>query len=610
MRNKAACDLQEIPSRAPQVAKRRQAALGKPGGGAGWLAADRGDPLLLAVLAVSLVLNVYALDWGLPAVGRSTWAADEYAPLTVFGIVRRSFSEWNSGWFHFKHPPGYPLMLGGAYAPYLAYLWATGAWTGPSARFPHGFADPEQALFTLSLLGRALSVLCTLGSVALTYAVARRLAGRSVALLAAWLLATAYPVVFYAHTANLDAAYLFWSLLALYAALAASETLGFGPWCWLGFAGAMLVSTKEQGAGLLLPLPVLALATLARHGGVVNGRWVKPLLALGVTGAVSLALANNAVYNPAGFARRVAFMLGHPLEPVSRPLLPIEFGWYKGTDEWEYLRQVWNGLDSAFGTPLLLVAIAGAVAALRRAPRVALWLVVPAVCLHYFGLRGMVLAPGESTFVVTVRYLLPIMPLAAIAAAAFLMDLRLPARAPVWRVAATVATALLAVLGLGRAVELDLMLRHDPRYQAEAWMRAHVPRGSHIEIYQPAVHLPRAGRDWTLRQVPIDERSIAAVQARQPEFILLSSASPKSITHVRNPNWRTNRKWMIPVTEAVRFREALVSGEIGYRPAARFRLQPRLLRPKIASLAPAITVYARQQDADVGTEPLRPPSAS
>jgi len=513
--------------------------------------------------------------------------------LKVLGIVNRSFSHWNSGWYYFKHPLGYPLLLAGTYAPYLAVLHFTGGWRHPIAEYPYGFTNPEHVLWMLSMIGRALNVAFTLGTVALTYAIGSRLAGRNVGRLAAWFVATAYPVVFYAHTTNLDPAYVFWLALALYSAIGASETERVAPWAWLGFAAAMAVSTKEQGLGFVLPLPVLALAIRVRAADSLRPCWSRPVWWMAIAGLVTAVLANNVLYNPRGFIGRLAFMAGRPLEPVDRALLPVEFAWFKGTQELVYLQQVWDGVDSAFGHALTLVVVLGVLALWRR-PRAALWLVVPAICLHYFGLRGMVVAPNEPTLVVTVRYLIPIMIVGAVAAAMLLTQLAAGTRARGVRAVVVGATAVLVALGLARAVELDRLLVRDPRYQAEAWMRAHVPAGAAIEVYQDREHLPRFRSDWTVQDVPMEQRSIAALQERHPDFIVLSSASHGSIAHARTEDWHATHTWVRPVGPAVELEHALEGGKMPYRAAAEFGQQPHLLRAKITSLNPTITIYARQ----------------
>lgn len=549
---------------------------------------------MAVILLAALGLNTYHLEWGLPDGGQSAWAADSYGPLKVLGIAYRSFREWNSGWFYFKHPLGYPLLLALVYAPYLAWLRFSGQWRHPLPDYPYGFADPDGVLWTLAIIGRASSVAFTLGTVALAYVVGKRLAGRDAGRLAACLVATGYPFVYYAHTTNLDAAYVFWLVLALYAAIRASESGRAAPWCWLGLAAAMAVSTKEQGAGFVLPLPLLALTVRMRAMRSLRPCWGREVRWMAVVALIVAALANNVLYNPSGFVRRVAFMMGHPLQPVNRALLPVEFAWFKGAQEWIYLRQVWSGIESAYGLPLMVVIVAGFIAVLWCQPRGALWLLLPALSLHYFGLRGMVIAPDEPTLVVTVRYLMPIMVVAAVAAGAGLAELVARCRNHPARFLVYGASAGLVGFGLARAVELNLLLSGDPRYEAEAWMRANVAEGATIEIYQDRVHLPRFQGRWSVRRVPMEQRSIAHLEQRAPDFIILSSASRASITHARTRDWRETRTWVRPVPSAVQLYRALTDGGLGYRPVAELERRPRLFRSQITSLSPTITIYARQ----------------
>lgn len=538
---------------------------------------------LLGILAVSLVLNTYHLQWGLPN-GNNTWAADAYGPITVLGVIQHSFGEWNSGWFYFKYPMGYPLLLAAVFSPYLALLWLTGGWRHPKAAYPYGFADPEQSLLILGLLGRALNVAFALGTVALAYGIARRLFDRRAGLLSAALVATAYPVVYYAHTTNLDIGYLFWLILALYCAIVASQTDRLLPWLGLGLATAMAVSTKEQGFAFLLPLPILSLVARARAHGSLRICWSPPALAMAGSAIGTMLLANNVLYNPLGFAARIAYLLGRPLQPVAARLAPVEFALWKGPKEWVYVRQLWDGIDSSLGTPLTCLAVLAAVAVWRQ-PRAAIWLLVPVVSHYYLSLRGLDL--------ITLRYLLPVTVIAAILAAALLARAFAAAAPGALRTAVAVVALVLAGLGLARAVELDWLLRNDPRYQAEAWLGQQMPAGARGEVFQKAVYLPRFDPRWAVHQVPIEERSIEGLHARRPDFIVLSGASRQSITHIWNPDWRTTRQLLTPDPNAKQFLTELESGALGYTAAARLDEPAHLLRLRITSVAPEITIYVR-----------------
>jgi hypothetical protein len=547
------------------------------------------DPWLVGILAASVALNGAQLWWGLPN-GNHSWAADAIGPVTALGVARRTFAGFNSGWFYFKYPPAWPFLMVAAFAPYLAVLYATGGWSHPTTSYPYGFADPDRALFVLAMIGRALAVGFGVGIVALAYGIALRLFDRATARWSAGLAATAYPLIYYAHTTNLDISYCFWLILALYAAIVAApqpvqnvpERLW--PWAVLGVAAAMALSTKEQGFAWLLPLPCMVLAAWVRRAGWPM-LWSRPTWTMAAVGMATLLLANNALVNPYGFASRVAYLLGHPLQPTEARLAPVEFALWKGAKEWRYVDHLSVGLDSALGWPLLALAVVGALAVWRR-PRAALWLLLPAVSLYYLSLRGLEL--------ITVRYLLPINVVALILVAALLVEVFRRARRPPARAAALALMGLVALYSGGRALELQWLFATDARYQAEAWMAGHLPAGTRAEVYQKPAFLPRFRAGVRAEYVPIGERSLAALAARRPEVIVTSSASHKSITHRWTPDWRQTGEMLEEAPAATALLRGLADGGAGYRVGARFAQPTWLIRNRITSLAPEITIYVRE----------------
>jgi dolichyl-phosphate-mannose-protein mannosyltransferase len=543
----------------------------------------RVDPWLAAILALAVVLNGWHLTWGLPN-GNASWAADAIGPVTALGVARHSFGGWNSGWFYFKYPSGWPFLMVLAFIPYLALLYASGGWRHPTADYPYGFAQPEHALFALEMIGRVLNVAFGVGTAAVAYGIAHRLLDRRAARWSAFLVATAYPIIYYSHTTNLDISYCFWLLLALYCAIVASGTDHWRPWVGLGIAAAMALSTKEQGFAFLLPLPFMALAVWIRRTRSLRVCWQAPTLWMLASGAVTLGLANNVIVNPRGFVARIAYLLGHPLGPVDARLAPVEFSLWKGSKELVYVAHLWDGMSSSLGLVLLALAAVGALAVWRR-PRAALWLWVPTVALYYLSLRGLEL--------ITLRYLLPVTVIGAILIAGLLSDVGSRTRqgGVGWVVGA--ALAVVAALSLGRGVETVALLRSDARYRAEAWMATALPRGTRAEVYQKLAFLPRFRDGVTAEFVPIEQRTRAGVLERRPEAIVTSSASRKSITHTWAADWRETRTLLTPQPAAVDFLAALEGGELPYRVGGVFRQEPWLVRNRITSVAPEITIYVR-----------------
>jgi hypothetical protein len=553
-------------------------------GGTEGAATRRWDPWLLGILALAAALDIWQLQWGLPN-GNHSWAADAIGPVTALGVARRTFASFNSGWFYFKYPPGWPFILVAASLPYLALLYLTGGWRHPSDAYPYGFADPEQALFVMAMAGRVVSAACGVGLAALAYGIAGRLFDRATARWSAFFTATSYPLVYYAHTTNLDISYCFWLVLALYAAIRAGESGGWRAAALLGMAAAMALSTKEQGFAWLLPLPFLVWSARVRAEGwgALLGRATWAMLG---AGALTLAIANNVIGNPMGFVGRIAYLIGHPIGDVQARLAPVEFALWKGAKEQVYVQHLWNGLDTSLGLPLLLLAAGGVLLLLRR-PRAAAWLLTPVLLQYYLSLRGLEL--------ITVRYVLPIAVVGGILVAVTLARLQALAQAPWERAAAALVAAAFALLSLARAVELDLLLRDDPRYAAEAWMASHLPRGGAVEVYQKPAFVPRFRDGVSGRFVPMAERTIAGLAARHPDAVVTSSASHKSIDHVWTADWRQTRELLASHPPATQLLDALEGGRLPYRLAAVFHQQPRLVNNRITSVAPEIRIYVRRE---------------
>ncbi len=548
------------------------------------------DPVFFVIVAASLVLCGYHLTWGLPN-GNNSWANDALGPLSVLNVAKRSLSTFNSGWFWYKYPFGYPLLLLAVYAPYLAWLVATGQLKNPSTIYPYGFADAESALYTLALLGRCLNLVLIVGTVVLTYAIGHRLLGRSTARLAAWFVVTAYPIVYYAHTTNQDAAYLFWLTLCVWATIVCAQGVEKRwPFVVLGAAAAMAMATKEQGFALLLALPIVLVPSLygAQPASRARGRrawravWNRGTRAALVAAVVTMLIASNAIVNPQGVVNRFLDLTGHPIKGLSSRLTPLKFSLFKGVEkELFYLRQLGDVTESSFGLPLLIVAVAGVVYLLWAQRRAATFLLVPALAYYFISLR--------THDLLVLRYALPLFPILAVVAAAVCVA---------WigrmRTIGMAVVSLLCLLGLARAIEVDFLMRTDSRYQAEAWVAQHVPAGSSVEFYQKPVYAPRFPA-LQARQIPLEERTIAGIENRRPDLIVVSSASRKGITHLWNPDW-TKGSLMIERPAARTFLDALESGKLSYQRVAEFSQQPKLLRLRITSLCPRITLYRRKAD--------------
>ncbi|HYU40591.1 MAG TPA: glycosyltransferase family 39 protein, partial [Vicinamibacteria bacterium] len=195
---------------------------------------------LWLVLAAALVLGAWGLRWGLPS--EFGWAPDEVLPADVDGAVAQGFAH---GW-HSKYPPLHFALLAVASAPVRVAGRAMG-WDA---------ARVHDARMTA---GRGLSLAMSLGLLIVVYRCGREVGDALAGVLAAALLLSSVPFVYYAKMANLDVPYLLWfalSLLFFLRALRRGRTADFG---LFALAAAAAVATKDQAFALyVLTVPYLA----------------------------------------------------------------------------------------------------------------------------------------------------------------------------------------------------------------------------------------------------------------------------------------------------------------------------------------------------------------
>lgn len=551
-------------------------------------------PLALLLL-LSLAVYGAGLGWGLPN-GEVNWAADSFKPLTALALAKRAWLEepWNSGWFYFKYPLGHAFVLLGVQAPYLAWLKATGSFERPTSTYPYGFRHPEVALRTLAILGALVSALMAVGLVALTYASARMLFGPAAGGGAALLVLGSYPVAFYAHTANVDVPMLFWLALALAAVLVCADRGSLRAAGVAGVAAAMALYTKEQSIGILVALPLVwmlrrpspPVADVRRMAAIVA-------TALGAFVAVTVVVG-NVWWNPMGFVNRWRFLLGTLPAEVRARYAPYSFFVNTsgvGSLERE-LSQIANAattLLNGLTVPVAILCSAGLVWALRRQPRRVAIPLVLLVTYHVLVMR--------SLEVLSVRYVIPAMFVLLLCGGYALAVLyerlsSLPAgaRRPAMALVATVG--LLVLLPAG---EVDWLLLNDPRYAVERWLRSHGPAGAHVEVYQQPTYLPRFPSTMAVRLVPLEQRSPELLEGRRPELIVLSSAGQAGITRQLNRDWEPGESITMESLEASEFLTRLRAGVLGYRMVAHAQARTLWITPRINSLNPEITVFARDE---------------
>jgi hypothetical protein len=550
----------------------------------------------VVILFISLGINTIGIGWGLPN-SNHTWATDSLQPVTPLAVVKRAFfdEKWNSGWFYFKYPLGHPFVLSAVQLPYMAWLWVTGEFQTPQSTYPYSFQYPERALTVLALLTRVVSVLLGVGVVGLAYVIASLLFGTSAGLVAAVLVTGCYPMVYFAHTANVDVPMLFWMALAVAAALVCADQGSRRAAALAGLAAGMALFTKEQSLGVLIAVPLVWFLRSHWQGTL---QWRAAMKHVATAGAAFMAvtiLVGNLWWNPAGFINRWRFLLAILPADIREKYAPYQFYLQKPTvyslsGEIEHLLDVAGRVLQGLTEPVALLCLAGAAWALWRRPRQAVIPLLLAASYYLFSLR--------SIATLNVKYTMPLLYVLLIlggAAGGALLDRigHLP------HVATRRVAMLLVVVAMGGAllpgIDIDRLMVNDPRYAAEAWLQAHVPAGARVETYQSPTRLPRFTPDVQIVHVPMEERTVELFEERRPGFVVLSSGARVGLTYRKVTDWQPGKPRFVHWESAQDFFDRLRAEQLGYRRVARFHTPIRWITPPFGSVNPEIIILARDR---------------
>jgi hypothetical protein len=398
------------------------------------------DPRVIGAMALCFGLFVVGLTWGWPGTG---WPSDELDPPQVIAAWHRHFS---GGW-HDKYPPVLFYLLALVYSPVLAAEY-----------FHRASAVPGPVQDLLYLSGRALSVMLSMGTLAAVGLLSARLGYRRESWLAILLAGAFLPMAFYAKTANVEAAYLFWFALSLVLLAGARPSSRAGTFIGIGATAALAVATKDQAYALYV-LPAAYLIARCVRGGPHALRPAQ--LAVAAFSAVAVwAVVMNVVFNPDGVREHVRTILG----PASADYRSFEASAAGQVQLFlATARQIWECLA---WSGLVAIALGLKAGSWRQLPPW-LWLTIPSSYLCFAAIVGYSYD----------RFLLPLTLVCAIPAAVGIAALLREGAGPRWR--RVFGWFLLAWLVM-RPVGLDVLMVTDARYKAEAWLRQHVRDGETV----------------------------------------------------------------------------------------------------------------------------------
>jgi Dolichyl-phosphate-mannose-protein mannosyltransferase len=480
----------------------------------------------------------------------------------------------------------------------------------------------------LYLVGRVLSALLDLVTVLLVFVAARlvlRRHGERTAtwggLLAAGLYACTVAAIQAAHFFTTDVWLVTFGLLAFVLAAFSVEEAARGAGrrfptliALAGVAAGLALASKASGALLVVPLAVALVGRvfLLRRSGAPRA-WLmlaRDTAVLMVGAYVSFRLASP-------YAFRSSNWLDVTLDPryraaleeqrnilSGRALYPPTFQWLVSPRVWDPFRNlvVWQigvafGVCALAGLGLLVAGLVRPVAAaLRRraAPRFAsadqlAWFVVDAMLVSFV---AVVFIYMSTRFQHMGRYLLPIVPLLAVAAAFGLVSaLRHRPRVLVGAAAAVlVATAAYAL------AFTNVYDGPTTRVEASRWITANVADGSTIANEHWDDSLPlgaAAAAPYRLVSVPVfepdDDRKARMLYDALASADVYVLSSPRA--------WRTVGRMPDRFPLMTRFYRELFAGRLGFAPTARFTSEPRLLGVTLNDLSAeeAFSVYDHPQ---------------
>lgn len=436
--------------------------------------------ILLATFSLALLLRLYGLSWGLPNV------FEEATPLReawkMWGWGPRSDLDMNPHFFNYPSLTIYCQFLGqGILYIVMRLRGVVESTIDYSALY---VADPAAFLVT----GRLITALFGAGTVWVLYRLCLRIASPLAAGSAAFFLAISTFHIEKSQVVEVDVPLAFFSSLALLFIIRIIDEPSRRRYLLTGAAIGLAVSTKYTAAILVIPLIVSHILARrscggsSRAGSIRKGKtpgWGNLVAAIGVMALLFFVTSPYILLDASTFLHHLSLERIHMREG--------HFGLDRSGTVWFYLKVL---SERMVGWPLLLLAAAGfayRVVRCRRGPELVLGSFVVFYCIAV-----------ASWAMKADRYLLPVLPIVLIFAAAALDDvLRLPwiaGAGRLWRAGSAGILLLAAVIPIAAAYPSHLeRYAPDTRALAREWIEANVPSGAFItmESYGPGLLGPQ-----------------------------------------------------------------------------------------------------------------------
>jgi 4-amino-4-deoxy-L-arabinose transferase-like glycosyltransferase len=453
------------------------------------------DPAIVALAAILIVaaaLRVYGLDWGLTdSLHLFSFHPDETTMVRLstpeLGGINLATGNFLPHYYDYGSLPFYlihfAILMGTAY-----HL------IGPVVS--NGQLVPA-SLFSCYMAARLLSVVFGVGTVWAVHAIGRRLWNRSVALLAAAIVAIIPLHVQHSHFATVDVGATFWQMLSLVgsarligatrpASAARPNVRDYRDAAFAGLFAGLTAATKYSGILVLIPVAVAAIVRVRGKTMPVS----RAAAAIAIAGFAALAAfviaCPGSVLETGNAATPGSFIYG--IEYESNHVMHHGEIYFQQTGPgWIYM--VTRNLDAGMGLPLLAVALAAiGFAIYRRRPADAL---LAGFALPYYLLTG----AAQSRYA---RYDIPLLPILALWSARLVCEVPdlFGASAKTARTVVFAATALvLAFTFADTCVLIAPMTSPDTRERAAIWLNEHAPAPTPIAFaglpwfWSPAINV-------------------------------------------------------------------------------------------------------------------------
>ena len=439
--------------------------------------------LLGAIVLLAAVLRIWGIEYGLP---HPLTRPDEER---ITDKALRMLSDQTLGPGEFVYPSLQKYLCMAALEAHFAFLRLSGR-CPTRGDFIEWVTVVHPRLYYRTC--RLVSVLTGVATVPLVFALGRRLSGqRRVGLVAALLLAVCYLHVRDSHFATVDVTMTFFTTLCVFLALEAARTGRTAAFAAAGLAAGLAAAAKYNAVVVCVVVPAAGWARVRERPD--ERRAAAWWLLAGAAAAI------------AGFLIGVPFAIRERtriLDTVTATAAAL----HAGQGPMAFRVHLLDSLPGGLGWPLYLAGLAGVARVMWRGrPEDWVWL--------SFALAWYLLI-GPVRWVVP-RYVLPLVPLFAVAAAELASALTSRSR-PLQACAAV----LLAAPPLWRSIQYDRVAsRPDTRVLAADWIADNVPAQSRIAMCEgyaaPVLHGKRPGRmPFLPKPITCSRAEIASTPAR------------------------------------------------------------------------------------------------